>query len=41
MSADDFAALQKQMHPAGTAFTERLAAAQKEMAKLQAIEQVP
>ena len=38
MSADDFARLQSELNPAGTAFTERLQAAEREFAALQAVE---
>lgn len=38
MSADDFANTMKQINPAGTAFTERLQAAQREFQALQAME---
>ena len=38
MSADDFSKLNSQLNPAGTAFNERLQAAQREFAQLQAIE---
>jgi hypothetical protein len=39
MSADDFLKLQAEINPAGHAFTERLQAAQREFAQLQAVEQ--